>query len=404
MLLIKQNLRVVIVLLIFAIASPVGNAQFLDAFNGDKIQGWFFFTGDGKATIDFIQREGYAQLIVDGSQDKYNVYWALIKRDVTPSLDLSKLKDPTYELRVEARVRVHNAPRRLNFMVNTQRTTDYHKDLMEFDIPDTINWHVISMTTRDFDAIPGDTVYVQLAATDFGDGKYCVDLDYYRADIVDIKTAGPDKGVQVPYHPPIPDTQTFSHHLPVDQDCIINTDFPDVNFNDWHTLEAGNITPLLTVNAHQWIVLKWNFAGYTDVTAKGAGVLEITTHSVFRGGNYDAFFGKELGMEFGKIRVIEIIGGNAGWNQLDVTYNNLTDNSSYSEVFNTQMVYDTEVVMEKGGKNYITISKPIMQRLFNGTTKGLLIRPLGAIDASIYASEFQTGLFAPKLHFNINIL
>jgi hypothetical protein len=42
-----------------------------------------------------------------------------------------------------------------------------------------------------------------------------------------------------------------------------------------------------------------------------------------------------------------------------------------------------------------------MQRLLNGTTKGLLIRPLGAINASFYASENQKGQMGPKLHFNI---
>jgi hypothetical protein len=41
-----------------------------------------------------------------------------------------------------------------------------------------------------------------------------------------------------------------------------------------------------------------------------------------------------------------------------------------------------------------------MQRLLNGTTKGLLIRPLGAITANFYALEQQNGQMAPTLHFN----
>ncbi|MCB9247292.1 MAG: hypothetical protein H6613_01455 [Ignavibacteriales bacterium] len=94
-------------------------------------------------------------------------------------------------------------------MVNTNRTTNFHIDLMEFDIPDTTNWHVISMTTKKFDAKPGDTVYVQMAATDYGLEKYQIDIDYYRADIVNIKEAGPDKGILVPYHPPIPNLKTL---------------------------------------------------------------------------------------------------------------------------------------------------------------------------------------------------
>jgi len=95
--------------------------------------------------MNFVQKDGFARLYVDAAKDKYNVYWTLIKRDVSASLDLNKLKDPSFELRVEAKVRVSNAPRRVNFMINTQRTTNYHEHLMEFDIPDTSNWHIISM-------------------------------------------------------------------------------------------------------------------------------------------------------------------------------------------------------------------------------------------------------------------
>jgi hypothetical protein len=65
------------------------------------------------------------------------------------------------------------------------------------------------------------------------------------------------------------------------------------------------------------------------------------------------------------------------------------------------MVYDTELSEERGGRNLITISRPVLQRLIDGKTKGLLIRPLGAIDASFYASENESGSEGPKLHFNV---
>src|SRR5690606_18306825 len=136
------------------------------------------------------------------------------KRNVSPYLNLKKLKGPDTELRVEARVRIHNSPRRVNFMVNTQRTTDYHLDLMEFELPDN-NWHTIWMTTRDLDAVPGDSLYIQFNVTDFGWDKYEVDIDYIKADIINIKKASPDKGIQIPYHPPIPSISAFSHHLHV---------------------------------------------------------------------------------------------------------------------------------------------------------------------------------------------
>ncbi|MEJ2568227.1 MAG: hypothetical protein P8Z50_05060, partial [candidate division WOR-3 bacterium] len=375
-------------------------AQFLDSFNSEEIEGWFFFTGDGAATMDFVQKDGYARILVDATKDKYNVWWAVTKRDVSDFLDLNKLKNASYQLRVEAKVRVGNAPRRINMMVNTQRTTNYHIDLMEFDIPDTSEWHIVSMTTKKFDAVPGDNVYVQLNVTDWGLGKYHVDVDYYRADIVNVDSAGPDKGELVPYHPPIPPVNTFLNHLDVTHDCLINSDFPDVNFNDWHIQGQEDRARVLTVSANHWAILRWDFEKYKNVKIDGAGLLELTTYSVAKGGNYIETFGEDFGMEFDKVRVIEIVGGDPAWDQNTVTYNNLIRGKSYADVFNTQMIYDLEVNDKPGSKNFITISKPVLQRLVDGKTKGLLIRPLGAIDASFYASENRMGN-SPKLHFNV---
>ncbi len=393
----KNKLEILLtILLIFGISK----AQFLDSFDTDKIEGWFFFTGDGAATMDFIQKDGYARILVDATKDKYNVWWALIKRDVSEYLDLDKLKDSNYELRVEARVRVGHAPRRINFMMNTQRTTNYHEHLMEYDIPDTNNWHIISMTTKNFDAVPGDTVYVQLALTDWGLGKYHVDLDYYRADVVDVNLAEPDKGKLTPYHPPVPDVRTFSNHLNVTHDALINLDFPDVNFNDWYIRDNDGETKILTVNANQWAILRWDFKKFKKLKIDGAGLLELTTYSVLRGGNYIDTYGEDFGMEFDKIRVIEILGGDPAWDQSEVTYNIMMGDHSYSDIFNTQMIFDSELSDQPGSKNFITISKPVLQRLMDGSTKGILIRPLGAINASFYASENQDK-DSPKLHFNI---
>jgi hypothetical protein len=391
-----------ILFLSIMLTSGISQAQFLDNFDGRKIEGWFFFTGDGHATMDFVQRDGYATIVVDGTKDRDNVYWTLIKRDVTAFLDLNKFKDPSFQLRVEARVRLHNAPRRVNMMVNTQRTTNYHIDLMEFDIPDTTDWHVISMTTKKFDVVPSDTVYVQLCVTDYGLGKYYVDLDYYRADIVNVDQAGPDKGELVPYHPPIPELSTFSSHVDVAQDCVINSDYPDINFNDWHVKEQGKNVRILTVNGNQWAILRWDFEKYRNMKVDGSGLLELTTQSVTKGGNYIEAYGRDFGEEFGKIRVIEIIGGDPAWDQNKVTFNNFIQGKDYSDVFNTQMVYDAELSEEQGGKNLMTVSRPVLQRLIDGKTKGLLIRPLGAIDASFYSSENRIGNESPRLHFNVS--
>ena len=379
----------------------ISQAQFLDGFDKDDIEGWFFFTGDGDATMDFVQKEDYARILVDATGDKHNVWWAIIKRDVSSYLDLQKLETPDFELRVEARVRVSNAPRRINFMINTNRTTNYHEHLMEYDIPDTTGWHTISMTTKNLDVVPDDTLYVQLGVTDWGLGKYYVDVDYYRADIVNVDIALPDKGEPLPYHPPVPGTDTFTHKLAVTHTALINSDFPDVNFNDWHIKEHGRNVPVLTVSANQWAVLRWDFDSYAESKADGAALLELTTQSILRGGDYIGTYGNDLGMEFGKVRVIEILGGDPVWNEKEVTYSSLIQGKDLSEVFNSQMVFDVELAEEPGSKNYITISKPVLQRLLNGETKGLLIKPLGALIVSFYKSENETGNLAPILYFNI---
>ena len=380
--------------------SVICRAQFLDDFDQKKVKGWFCLTGDGDISMDLVPMDGYVRLIVDATRDKHNVWWATIKRDVTPFLDLGKLKEPDYELRVEAKVRLSTAPHRINFMINTQRTTNFHEHLMEFDIPDTTGWHVVSYTTKHLDVVPGDTLYVQLSATDFGWEKYFVDIDYYRADVVNVKQAGADKGEAIPYHPPIPDVNTFALHLPVAHDCVLNLDFPDVNFNDWQEVTAEGNARVLTVNGNQWAILRWDFGKYKGGKVAQAGLLEITTFSVAQGGNYSTVYGEDFGMEFGKIRVIEILSGDPEWNQENVTYHNFMQGKPYAAVFNTQMIYDADLSQTPDGKSFITISKPVMKRLLDGTTKGLLIRPLGAIDGSIYASEDKTGQGA-KLHFNL---
>ena len=227
-----------------------------------------------------------------------------------------------------------------------------------------------------------------------------MDIDYYRADIVNVNEAEPDIGEPLIYHPPVPDINTFSHELNVAQDAIITPDFPNVNFNDWHVNEDEENIPVLTIANNQWAILRWDFSQKGQFKADGAGLLELKTHSTFIGGDYIGAYDQDLGMEFGKIRVIEILGGDLQWKQEEVTYNALFAEEDSPEIVNGQMVFDTEVSGLKGGKNYITISRPVMQRLLDGTTRGLMIKPLGMINASFYASEEPTGGKGPKLYFN----
>jgi len=65
------------------------------------------------------------------------------------------------------------------------------------------------------------------------------------------------------------------------------------------------------------------------------------------------------------------------------------------------MIIDVDVTEGHGSKTLITISKPVLDRMIEGKTLGLAIKPLGAINASFYAMENQGGKFSPRLRFNL---
>jgi hypothetical protein len=262
---------------------------------------------------------------------------------------------------------------------------------MEFDIPDTVNWHTISMTTHDFDAMPGDTVYGQMALMDWGLGKYRVDLEYFRVDIVNVDSAGPDKGVQVPYHPAIPDPSTFASHVPVAGDATIDLSFPELRFGKWGSGEKSDTARLLATSTSQFILMKWDLQSFKGRQASGSGLLELTTYSLQRSPEYQK--------DFGMVRVCEIFGGDSVWDQDNVTYASFSQNRPIDESINSQMIIDVAVNGSRGGRNLITVSRPVLQRMLDGRTRGLAIKPLGAVSASFYACENQGGKFAPILHF-----
>jgi len=395
---------VIFLIFIFLIYSNT-SAQFIDDFNEASIakdpramDGWAFFTGDGEATMDFKQGDGFASILVDVTKDTRNIWWALIKRRVSSNFDLSLLKKSGYEIRIEARIHVSHAPHRVNLSLNTQKTVDFHTHLMEFDIPNTTSWHTISMTTHDFEAEPGDMVFGQLALMDWGLGKYRVDVDYMKVDIVNTalpvaELAGPDKGVQVPYHPPIPDPNTFAHEIKVVHDCIIDIQYPDMNFNDWYAQDEGSKVNLLTVSGTQFVIMRWDLSAFAGKKVAGLGLLELTTHSVQRCSDDIK--------DFGQVRIVEILGGEPNWDQETVTYNSLCQGQAIDSVLNSQMIIDIGVAEGRDSKTLITISKPVLGRMIEGKTLGLAIRPLGAINASFYAMENKSGKFSPRLLFNL---
>ena len=374
-------------------------AQFLDDFNGplkkdpDGVHGWGFLTGEGRAVMDLVQGDGYASVMVDATADRRNVWWALVKRRVSDRLDLALLDKPGYALRVEARIRVSHAPRRVNLHLNTQRTTDFHSHLMEFDIPDSTGWHTISMTTHGFEAGPGDIVNAQMALMDWGLGKYRVDIDYFRVDVVEAARAGPDKGEPLPYHPPVAGPKTFGVAVPVAADSTLDLESPDVNLNGWCVRDAGKSTGVVTAGGTRLAVLRWDFGALAGKSAEGPGLLELTTRSLERDAGDRP--------DFGLVRLVEITGGDARWDERTVTWNILLAGRPADEVLDPQMIIDGAVTAGDGGKTYLTIPRPILQRLIDGQALGLAVRPLGAINASFYSRESGGGGHCARLLINL---
>ena len=65
------------------------------------------------------------------------------------------------------------------------------------------------------------------------------------------------------------------------------------------------------------------------------------------------------------------------------------------------MIIDWPVTAGDGGKTYLTIPIPVLQRLIDGKTLGIALTPLGSIDASFYAREDRGGAAAAGLLFNL---
>ncbi len=369
--------------------------QFFEDFapNSRGVTQWSTYAGDGSVTVDFQAGKSHRSILVDASVDQRNVWWALIRGEVTAGLDLARLSQPGYELRAEACIRSSHAPRRVNLHLCTQRTTDHHSHMMEFDIPDTTNWHRISMTTRGFDFEPGDQIFGQLALMYWGLWKYCVDVAYYRVDVVDSASAEADFGEQTPYHPPVPAPDAFAHQLAVAQDSMIDVQYPNINFDNWGVHEADAEVKLLTVNRTQLVILRWALEAFAGKRVAAGGLLELTTHSVQR------CFGEHY--KFGKIRVSEILHGEPYWRRECVTLQSLCQGRPLEEVINTQMIDDALVNEVRDGKTYVTISHAVLQRLVGGATLGLCLRPLGAINASFFTIDNGGEATCARLLFNL---
>jgi hypothetical protein len=287
---------------------------------------------------------------------------------------------------------VSHAPRRVNLQILTGRSTDDYANLMEFDIPEAERWQTISLTTRGFDCEPGDVLLGHLALMDWGLEKYRVDLDYVRLDVVDVATAGPDQGSAVPYHPSIPDPRSFEQDLVANHDSTIDLQNSDVNLNDWSVVLGTRSTPVLGVDGTHEAILRWDLSAFAGKTIAGSGLLELTTYSVARKA--------EAIKDFGLVRVVEILAGDPAWDQKTVTTTGFSRGQALDRVMNTQPIIDWPVTSGDGGKTYLTISRPVLQRMIDGRTLGIAVKALGAISATFYPME-EGGTKAPRLRFTV---
>jgi hypothetical protein len=382
---------------VLLLATPA-RAQFADNFDSPSVPvdqdharaGWAFRTGDGEATMDFAERGGHGLITVDARHDRRNIWWAMVRRSVSTSIDARTLARPDRELRVEARIRSSAAPRRVNLHFNHSRTTNFHSHLMEYDLPDT-GWHTISFTTDGFDAEAKDEVFVQMAMMDWGRERFEVEIDYIKVDVVDPALSGPDIGNPLPYRPEAPLPAGLVHHVPSAADATIDSAWPDVSLAGWADLSEG-YTPALSVGHTQMIALRFDLSPWRGRKPAGWGVLELTTEAVQR-----ALTRLE---EFGELRVVEILGGDPDWSRHSVTRNSLFAGQPETRVLG-QMMIDMPPGFARGGKTQIPVSPPVLERLLSGRTKGLAIEAQGAIVATFRSSESIDPEDRPMLHFTV---
>jgi len=365
-------------------------AQFLETFDDPLETEWITFTGDGQAESSLELMDGFMRFTVDATNDRQNVWWAIMQTSSTGVLDLVKASDPEYELRMEARVRSSHAPRRHNMQIRTQRTTNNYAQLMEFDISEAGRWHTVSLTTDELDVRPGDTITAHIALMDWGPFVYELDVDYVKVDVVRTSEAEPDLGEQVVYPPPVPMPDEFEHSVPAAETGMADKTWPDVNFSGW---VAGDELVLTTDNT-KIILLRWDLSRFSGLNADGYGMLELTPFSFYKTTGTDE-------IEFDQIRLVEILEGNEEWTRDEVTLDNFLAGEEIETVLNTQMIIDIDIPDVKDEPRRIHIPRPVIQRLLDGRTKGIALYPLGALHASFYPGDSPADPRWPALYFNV---
>ncbi len=357
-------------------------------FEKNNLDGWRTVTGDGD--IDFRQRfdEGSVVLNIDARKDKRNVWYAFMHQSISDVIDLKKLLLPDYELRMEARVKSSHAPRRINMYLSSLDAGGF---LREFDLNKADEWQTISMVTSGFDFNPDKPLMTQISLMDWGFDIYELYIDYIQVDLVKVGEDYKQFGLPLIYRPPIKETSYYSEEIIPSKNAIIDASFLDESLHPWLDENAIEKFPVLQVDQSKTILLKWDFSKYKGKQIAEAGQLEITTNSIYRR--------KDNPKDFGEIRFLEIIAQTENWSEESVTQNSFLKDNPFYEIICSQCIIDSPVNPGKGQKTIVTISQPVLQRLIEGKSHGIAIKPLGLISASFY-DRSNIGL-AAKLRFNI---
>ena len=375
---------------LFCVNTLTVYAQFLEAFEEPLKTEWITFTGDGQAESHLEVHDGYLKFTVDATQDRQNVWWAIMQNSSIDELDLEKASHPEYELRIEARVRSSHAPRRHNMQIRTQRTTDNYAQLMEFDIPEAGTWHTVSLTTDGLDVRPGDTITAHIALMDWGPFIYELDVDYVKVDVVNASETEPDLGEQIVYPPPVPQPEEFDYAIPAAESGMVDKYYPDLNLSGWL---AGD-EPVLTTDNNKIILLRWDLERFKGESAAAYGMLQLIPFSFYQATGTDE-------IEFDQIRLVEILGGDENWKREEVTLHNFLKDKPIEKALNTQMIIDINIPDVKDEPRRIHIPRPVIQRMLDGQTKGIALYPLGALHASFYPGEDLDDPKRPRLYFNL---
>lgn len=355
--------------------------------------GWSWYAGDGQARIDLTQHDGFARMKVDATEDELNIWWAVVRTRVDQGVRKPGSDISSHELRIEARVRVSHAPRRINLQLSSA-STRHHEHLREFDIPAADVWHVVSMTSKGFPLRPEEPVYAQVAMMDWGRHIYSTDIDYLRVSLVDAADPPPDLGLPQEYHPPIPPVEELPEHAVAAANALIDELHPNLQLTPWGAGPIGNPQAgLLAVAPGQRALLRWDLSAWRGRKASGVATLELTTHDLTRRLQEDE--------ELGRVRVLEILPTAPDWSEDEVTFNSFTGGGGLDAVVNSQPVIDVLIDPTPGTRNRIALPQTVVQRMLDGRNAGLALQALGPVHATFRALGGESDSDAPALRFRL---